>query len=168
MDDEAKARISRLKTYCKRKGLCLDESGEVGAKELSSALQEKQVKGSYPYCRDILAMQHRSFGAAKAREIERALGITYLYLDGGADWPFTGVDVEKVQSLTYGNLMRLEGAIIEAAHRLGLDIGQAELPAPRPVGEYSEAGKKLKADVQAKKERFAQKSVREVKLTERQ
>jgi hypothetical protein len=88
MDEIAKLRVDRLVAALKRRKLCLGEDGEVQPRLLSEALINAGVKGSYPYCRDILAKENRSFAGAKAREIESALGLPALCLDGAADWPF--------------------------------------------------------------------------------
>lgn len=126
MDEDAKLRVDRLRAYCKRRRLCLDEAGEVSAAKLADVMAEKGLKGSYPYWRDILAKEHRSFGAAKAREAEAALGMAHLYLEGGADWPFESIDFDKLRALDFKSLLRLEGAILTAAGQLGLDIASGE------------------------------------------
>lgn len=88
MDEIAKSRVDRLVAALKRRRLCLGRDGFVHPKLLSDSLLDAGIKGSYTYCRDVLAKQHKSFAGAKAREIESALGLPHLLLDGAADWPF--------------------------------------------------------------------------------
>ncbi|MDQ0068302.1 hypothetical protein J2W34_000076 [Variovorax boronicumulans] len=140
MDPEAKARVDRLIAFCKRRRKFLDDAGEVSPAKLAQAATEKGFKGSYPYWRDILKKQHRSFGAAKAREAETAFGMAYLYLEGGGDWPFEFIDLEKVRLLDVKSLLQLEGAVRTAAKQLTLDIESGEPPSLgsplRPSGTH--------------------------------
>lgn len=110
MDLESSARIDRLVEWCKANRACLDEGGEIDAKKLSESLQAKGVKGIYSYWQGMLAKaDDRSFGAKKAREVEQALGIKPLLLEGGeGGWPFTDELGDAVARLSIDDLWHAE------------------------------------------------------------
>lgn len=127
MDQESSDRIDRLVKWCKTNRVCLDEVGELDAATLSKTLIAKEVKGGYSYWRGMLAKaEDRSFAARKAREVETALGITPLYLEGGdVGWPFSVALRSKLQMLQPEDLRRAENVL-----RVHLDM-----PALPPVQE---------------------------------
>lgn len=54
-------------------------------------------------------------------------------LFGRRQWPFSGIDVEAVQSLDPAELKQIEGAIRLVAGQLGLDLQSPRLPAVAPI-----------------------------------
>lgn len=113
MDQESSDRIDRLVKWCKANRVCLGEDGEVDSVKLSAALVPKGVAGIYSYWQGMLTKKKdRSFGAKKAREVETALGITPLYLEGGdVGWPFSVALRSKLQMLQPEDLRRAENVL---------------------------------------------------------
>lgn len=121
MNAEALARVERLKDYCRKRKICLSD-GEVSPSLMAAKMEAAGFSKNVNYYRDVLDGRKESFGAKVARDFEQGLGMTRWYLDGGADWPFEGIDYDKVLTLDPAEIRRLEGAMLLTAGQMRIDI----------------------------------------------
>jgi hypothetical protein len=101
------SRLEWLKHYCREKGL-LNNRGEPGSAELAEKIDRSQN-----YCSQLL-LDKKSFGEDIARHIEEKLNLLKWDLDGGAGWPFRGVDRRRFDALTNDQKLEIQGLVRKA------------------------------------------------------
>lgn len=113
MNEAANFRVERLERWIRkhRKDL-LAEDGEAVSSVKLSAVTSKQPS----YWSDVLRGR-KSFGDKAAREVETALSMPQLHLEG-ATWPFDEVDQDRFERLSQRQKGRVEQALIEILEKI--------------------------------------------------
>lgn len=104
MDKTPTNRLEWLKHYCLQKNL-INSKGQPGSAELAA-----KIDRTPNYCSQLL-LGKKSFGEDIARHIEVKLELLKWDLDGGAGWPFKGIDRRKFDQLTYDHKMEIQGMV---------------------------------------------------------
>ncbi len=104
MSDERHIRLEHLKAACVRLRL-VKEDGTPSPGKLAERIDRKTN-----YCSDLL-LGRRSFGEDIARHIEERLNLGKWALDGGAGWPFPGIDRDRYDRLTREQQLEIQGAV---------------------------------------------------------
>jgi cyanate lyase len=109
-------RLDWLKHYCLEKQL-VNSRGEAGSAELAAKIDRSQN-----YCSQLL-LGKKSFGEDIARHIEEKLNLLKWDLDGGAGWPFKGIDRRSFDELTYDQKMEIQGLARKAIQDFEATVG---------------------------------------------
>ncbi|MDQ3270757.1 MAG: hypothetical protein M3Q12_01120 [Pseudomonadota bacterium] len=104
MEKTPSTRLEWLHHFCKLKKM-VNARGEPGSAELAARIGRTQN-----YCSQLL-LGKKSFGEDIARHIEEHLGLLRWDLDGGAGWPFKGIDRRSFDRLTPDQRIEIQGAV---------------------------------------------------------
>ena len=107
MDKTPTDRLEWLKHYCLQKNI-VNSKGQPGSAELAAKIDRTQN-----YCSQLL-LGKKSFGEDIARHIEVKLGLLKWDLDGGAGWPFKGIDRRQFDQLSHDQQIEIQGLVRKA------------------------------------------------------
>jgi hypothetical protein len=121
MSDHLNPRVNRLIAWIRRfkRDLC-DANGKIAPTFIANATGKHTA-----YWSDVLRGT-KSFGSAAAREVEEALGIPHLHLEG-ALWPFEEIDQDRFERLTDRQKGRVEQKLIETIAAIEAEHGGKRL-----------------------------------------
>ena len=131
MDDDAKARVDRLVTWCIERGIATSEDGKrLVPKLFAEHASSVGLEGRDTYWMGILAKGQRPFAAKKARLVEDALKMPRLYLDGGSP-------PAKAAALKITDLNEEEAELVMLFRQLGLSQRQQVIKLTSELHERS-------------------------------
>lgn len=123
MDESAIKRVDRLEAWIKahRADLC-NSQGKISP---SAMARVDTLNANASYWSDIFRRaETKSFAASVARDVEAALEIPHLHLEGSG-WPFDGVDFERWERLTERQKGRVEKSVLDELDRIEMEQKQA-------------------------------------------
>jgi hypothetical protein len=127
MEKTPSDRIYWLKYYCVKKQL-VNSRGEVGSAELAAKIDRTQN-----YCSQLLHGK-KSFGEEIARHIEQKLNLLKWDLDGGAGWPFKGIDRREFDKLTDEQKIEIQGLVRHTIQKFEEAAGNKRRAADQQLG----------------------------------